>query len=420
MSDNNDKTLAVFDADFYPALVFVRALALRDVRVIVYSPVRSGMARWSRFTSECRACPDPEDRPLFLPWLRAQLRSKTICLVAPTSDRIAFYCAELRDEFSPEAQKFIPSLAMISQCLDKARFFHLCRTLAVGTPDSAAPASLEEALEDAERLGYPLVLKPKSHIGVGMQERGCIIENEAQLRERFKPYRLAVDYQEVASAFPQLAYPLMQQFVSKADEQAICISGFYDARTGVRAITLSQRCMAWPPDIGVSVEQISIIHPRAEQETLRLLEGLHYSGLFGLEMLVQGEQLLAIDFNPRGFGFMAFNVGLGHDLPWLWYQAVQGHGPASLATPPAGQHWVYGFPYHWRMLWALILGPQRGTTLHRWVKVIRAAPMPGLFSLRDPLPFFFNLFGFLRHPRSLLRLAIRKQMALRRQNGGNE
>ena len=51
-----------------------------------------------------------------------------------------------------------------------------------------------------------------------------------------------------------------------------------------------------------------------------------------LVLLVEGDGLLAIDLNPRAFGFMALDMALGNDLPWLWYQSTQ-HQVGPLESP---------------------------------------------------------------------------------------
>lgn len=241
-----------------------------------------------------------------------------------------------------------------------------------------------------------------------------MVANEQELRDQFHPYRLAPGFSGDSGSFPDLSLPLLQSFVPDADELTLCASGFCDAEHGMRAMMISERRMAWPPDIGVSVEQITVANPLVESAAIRLLAGLKLSGIFGVEMLVRGDDYLVNDLNPRGFGFMSFNQALGHDLPWMWYQATTGSVPEMAARPAAGQRWVIGLPFHWRMLWALLLGPARRNAMRRWLEMLTSSSLSGIFRLDDPLPALFNLLAVLRHPRSFVRDAVRKQLYLRR------
>lgn len=396
-----------------PALAFLRSLASRDVRTTVYSSSVTDMARWSRHARDCKPGPDPRDRGAFLPWLRGELRAGAIGHVAPTSDLIAFYCAELRDEFPACARRIIPTVQSIAECLDKRKLHDRCGTFKVGTLQVEAPGSADEAATAAARMGYPLFIKPRTHIGVGMAERGRVVANEQELRSQFRPYPLAPGYADDSRAFPDLSLPLLQSFVPDADELTLCATGFCDADHGLRAMMISERRMAWPPDIGVSVEQVTVANPQVESAAARLLAGMNLSGIFDIEMLVRGNDVLVNDFNPRGFGFMSFNQALGHDLSWLWYQASTGGVPDATARLPAGQRWILGVPFHWRMLWALLLGPDRPGALRRWREALRSPCKTGIFRLDDPLPALFDLLAVLRHPRSFVRDAVRKQLLLR-------
>lgn len=397
-----------------PALAFVRSLAGRGVPHTVYWSNFADMSRWSRHAGDRQRCPDPQDRGRFLPWLSERLKAGDFGHVAPTSDLIAFYCAELRDEFPASARRIIPTVQSITDCLDKRKLHEHCGTLNVGALHVEAPGSADEAAQAAARLGYPVFIKPRTHIGVGMAERGRVVSSEQELRDQFHSYHLAPGYSDESPTFPGLSLPLLQSFVPDADELTLCATGFCDAEHGLRAMMISERRMAWPPDIGVSVEQITVANPQVESAAIRLLAGLKLSGIFGIEMLVRRDQYLVNDLNPRGFGFMSFNHALGHDLPWMWYQASTGGVPEMAAPPAIGQRWIVGLPFHWRMMWALLLGPDRRKAMRRWLEVLASSYKTGIFALDDPLPALFNLLALLRHPRSFVRDAVRKQLLLRR------
>src|SRR5205823_6252973 len=116
----------------------------------LYSHRRWPVARLSRYCAGLGRCPELEDAAAFLPWLKEELRSGRIDLVAPTSDLIAFYAAELeRDE-------------AVLDCLFKDRFDAQCARHGFRTPWAAYPGTVEEARDLAPAFRYPALLKPKS------------------------------------------------------------------------------------------------------------------------------------------------------------------------------------------------------------------------------------------------------------------
>ena len=395
--------VAVFDLDSAPALEFVRSLGRRGVFVTAYAapnaPKGAGRSRWC---GALEACPPREDGR-FTEWLRGQLQSGAITHVAPTSDGIAWVCAELRDEFDPIVRRSIAPLADLITCLDKARFAEACQRLGLETPTIKRPTSLDEAVADAAALGYPVVIKPRSHIGVGVAERGGVIENEAQLLASFKRYRLAGADPRLGDLIPQLELPLLQEFIPSVRQQAYCVTGFRDADLGVTGCLSSVRTMVWPPEVGISAHQTTVDMPALKRLAKTLVDAILPVGMFGLELLRRGDRYCAIDLNPRGFGFMALNAAAGHDLAWAWYRAACGES-ITLEKPTAEVHrWRDPVPFHLLHWGALIGGPHRARELLAYRDALAHPSASASGSWSDPLPKLLATLRHLRHPRYVLR-----------------
>jgi len=93
----------------------------------------------------------------------------------------------------------------IETCLIKTRFAEACKRIGQAVPEAATAENLDGALAVAGRLGYPLLLKPKSHLVVGMHERGCVVESATELREKFKPYAVVKEHEPIAERYPECA-----------------------------------------------------------------------------------------------------------------------------------------------------------------------------------------------------------------------
>lgn len=394
--------VALFDNHWAPTLAFAYSLGQRGVPLHVYG--RGGAARWSRYCTVHRPAPPLEDADRFLPWLQDRVRSGEITRVAPTTDMVAYYISCLRDEFPSEVRRTIAPLAEIETALIKSRFSSACAAIGQPVPASLTPESLEEAVFAGHQLGYPLMMKPRSHLVVGSAERGYLIRDEAALRANFRPYGVAPGQSGLSERYPELRWPLLQRYLPSARRRVYSVSGFKDAEGGIVAASLSYKREQWPPDVGTSTVQVSARQQAVLSAGLRAIDGLVSCGIFELELVLDGKQLLAIDWNPRAFGFMNLDIALGHDLPWLWLCSTL--GPVAPLTGDApelaleAQHALLHFLRRLADRWAGRLKPPPferrapGRPRH-WISM--------LGHRSDPVPMILGHAKLLQHPRSLLK-----------------
>jgi len=388
--------VALFDNNWAPTMTFAWSLGRRGVPLHVYG---SGASGWSRYCTEKRSCPPPENTEIFLPWLRERLRSGEITRIAPTTDLIAYYCSLLREEFPEVVQRSIAPLAEIENALIKSRFCTACEAAGQPFPQIREPQTLEQALAAALELGYPLILKPKSHLGVGTAERGGLIHDEAQLRAQFHEYSIAPGQESLAARYPELRWPLLQRYIPSARSRVFSLTGVKDCDRGILTAALSYKSKQWPPDIGTSIAQMSHVDESIMQAALPVVDQLVSRGLFELELVVGDSQLLAIDWNPRAYGFIKLDVARGHDLPWLWMCSTL--GPVEpLTLPPEvepleARHTLLYFLKRAADLRLRGTARPREDEATKWISIMGHAA--------DPLPMLIGYLSMLRHPRSLIR-----------------
>lgn len=390
-----------------PTLSFAVSLGSRGVPLHVYG---SGAGRWSRYSSARFACPPVEDADRFLPWLRRRVRSGEIQRVAPTTDLIAFYVSMLREDFAPEVRRTIAPLVELERALIKPRFAAGCARVGQAVPVTEAPDNTEAGVASAERLGFPLMMKPKSHLVVG-DERGRLLKDMRELRELYRPYAIAPGRESLAERYPELRWPLLQKYVPAARTRVFSVTGYKDADSGIVALSLSCKRRQWPPDTGISTSQVSADEARILSCGIKTVDELVSCGIFELELIESGTQLLAIDLNPRAFGFIGLDIALGNDLPWLWLESTLRPLPAAppRVAQPQPIECRLPIPY----------------TLGRWINALfgvsaaehdpgpraRVIPMSGHWS--DPIPLLLATLQQLRHPGSLIRPYIRAAAAQR-------
>lgn len=393
--------VALFDNYWAPTLAFARSLGRRNVPLDIYG---KGATRWSRYRTRGGRCPPVEDAETFVPWLRERVRAGEIQRVAPTTDLVAYYTALLRDEFPENVQRTIPTLSEIETVLIKSRFSAACAEVGQAVPVTRAPTSLKAALNDARELGYPLILKPKSHIVVGAAERGALIHSEQELRERFHAYDPAPGQGGLAARYPELRWPILQRYVSSARSRVYSVSGFKDVDRGIVASAVSYKREQWPVDVGTSTVQVSARDEPILRAGLKAVDQIVTRGIFELELLSDHGRLMAIDLNPRAFGFINLDIALGNDLPWLWLQSTLGPvEPLAERTANVALEARHAPLYFLRHFadWRVLGGRRPAVERRNPARPRRRISIQGHWS--DPLPLLISHAVLLKHPRSLLR-----------------
>jgi len=387
--------VAVFDNYWATTLSFARSLGRKGVPLHFYG---NGAGRWSRYRTRRQQCPAVENTEVFLPWLRDKIRSGEISRIAPTTDLIAYYASVLREEFPPDVQRTIAPLSEIENCLIKTRF----ASGLAGQPmlSTAAPDSVCGAVSAAAQIGFPLILKPKSHLAVGSDERGHLIRDEADLLRHYRRYSVFPGQESIAAAYPELRWPLIQRYVPSASKRVYSVTGMKDADGGVLVPTVSYKREQWPPNVGVSTVQIAFEDDRILKAGLEIVNKLLSRGIFEVELLADNDVLYAIDLNPRGYGFLELDIARGADLPWLWYQSTfEAQRPSPVPLPTVSLEARHRFRH---LLNALTRPRQALRSERRDPERPRSSvSMVGHWS--DPLPMLLSNLQLLRHPRSLLR-----------------
>lgn len=395
--------VAIFDADAPPALAFVRSLGRAGVPVAIHGTHAWPVARFSRHATSFRIAPDPAEPDLFIPWLAREIVEGRIGIVAPTSDAVAYALAEVRDLFPTPVQRAIPTRTATHDALFKELFEQACARFRVATPWSLRAESVEEVLDRARELPYPVVLKPKSHVGVGIA-RGAVVRDERELRRALVPFSAPPGARGIFARHRGLEVPLVQEYVPRAIENLFSVSGLLDEGRAI-AWAGSRKIGQWPKALGVGLEFESWHDEEPLAVGVELAERLLGRGIFELELIrdPRDGRYLAIDLNPRAFGQIALDMARDRDLPLLWYRVAIGEAPAPLGAATKDARWMHSIPYGIERALALVRGSRVRTSSPPSVPRVDVVHDPD-----DPLPTLRFAAAMLRHPGGLVRPFLRK------------
>jgi hypothetical protein len=255
-------------------------------------------------------------------------------------------------------------------------------------------------------MGYPVVLKPRTHAGVGTI-RGSVARSPDELAIDFEPYRMAKGrHASVLARDTDVAMPIVQRYHDLGTVDVVSITGCLDVDGSLLALGHCRKVSQSPRRLGVGTMFEPMPEPPFAADAVDAVRAVLGSGLFELEVLVDRTtgEYWAIDLNPRAFGQISLDIALGNDLPQLWYESVTGANlPPSPPMHPAPEFWhdtassYVGFGVRFAR------GPHRRAILDHAIGRLRTPRVGAMFDRKDPLPGLVYGLRQLRHPRAFVR-----------------
>jgi predicted ATP-grasp superfamily ATP-dependent carboligase len=395
------------------------------VPITVFSHRRHPAGRYSRYAGRFDRSPDPQDTDEFIGWLVDQLSAGSIDLVAPTSDSLVFCVAEARARVAAttngQPSGHGPSADAIRDTLIKPRFSAAMQAAGYPTPEWATPTSLDGYRRFVNEVGFPVVLKPRSHVAIGTH-RGDVVHDDDALAATAKPYPIGDGHTAAHALDADLAWPMVQRYLPPDRIEVISVSGCLGRDGRLLAVGHSRKATMWPPHVGVGTEFDWLDEQPFTERAVDAVRHVIGSGLFELEVCHDrhtGESW-PIDLNPRGYGQMSLDIALGNDLPVLWYESVTGDTLPTIRRwrlrSQQARTWRLAVPYYVAQLFEITHGPHRLRALGSWFRNVASPSTGAVADIRDPLPSLVFSLLFLRHPGGLLRpLFQAKRRQLRRQ-----
>jgi len=172
---------------------------------------------------------------------------------------------------------------------DRERFQQLIDKLELIQPPNRTARSVEDAIEKAEEIGYPVVVRPSYVLGGRAME---IVFNEEDLRRYM---RNAV---QVSNDAPVLLDRFLDDAV-EVDVDAICdgedvlIGGVMQHIEQAGVHSGDSACSLPPYSLDADVQE------RLREQVRKMAFGLKVVGLMNTQFAVQGDKIFVLEVNPR-------------------------------------------------------------------------------------------------------------------------
>jgi carbamoyl-phosphate synthase large subunit len=216
------------------------------------------------------------------------------------------------------------SVDAIDRAEDRDRFDEVCRTIGARTPPNGIATSEAQALEIAERLGYPVLVRPSYVLG-GRAMR--IIYDAASLQRYFdEAVRASEAHPVLVDRFIEDAFEADVDALS--DGTDVVIGGIMQHIEGAGVHSGDSACVL-PPYLltGPVLEEIRDL-------TRRFALELGVVGLMNVQYAIKDDEVYVLEVNPRASRTVPFvSKATGMPLARLAARVMAGESLASLDVP---------------------------------------------------------------------------------------
>lgn len=193
---------------------------------------------------------------------------------------------------------------------DRKRFDAIARQLGIRQPENGTATSVDESVEIANRIGYPILVRPSYVLGGRAME---IVYDEAQLREYFERAALVSEDRPVLiDSFLEDAYEADVDAIS--DGTDVVIGGVMQHIEDAGIHSGDSACVL-PPYL-IDAADVEMMR----EHTVALAKALGVVGLINVQFAVKGGVVYVLEVNPRGSRTIPF-VSKAIGVPLASYAA---------------------------------------------------------------------------------------------------
>jgi predicted ATP-grasp superfamily ATP-dependent carboligase len=298
------RRVLVTDAGRSSAIAIMRSLGRRGWHVVAADADRGSPGFRSRYVGERLCHPDPAVDPsgAAAAVLEAAERS-AVDLIVPVTDELVLPLAAARDRLPAGCVLAVADDEGLAATGDKVATLELAQRIGVPTPPTAVVRTVDEALEAAPGLGWPVVVKPAV----------------SRLRTEAGIERFTVAYANDATE-------LADRMQAVGGRTAVLLQGYVPGEGhGVELLMAGGRPLAAfqhhrlrevPITGGASSFRESVeLDPGLLDASVRLLGALSWTGLAMVEFRVGAGGPSLMEVNGRIWGSLPLAVKAGMDFP---------------------------------------------------------------------------------------------------------
>ncbi len=427
--DTDMPDVLLTSSGFLGTLAAVRCFGQARLGSVVADAAHFGPASWSRFVSRRLKCPPDSQPERLLEWLLAFGQAHPGHVLCATSDESAWLYSKCRAELGRYFHMYQPSVEAVYSLLNKRRLYEIAAQEQVDFPRTWFPqseADLQSVLPDAQ---FPVLTKPVTQILHRTHTKGAVIDDPADVARFFRFMSRDMYQPELLAYDPSVACPMVQEFQPSSAAGIYSISGFIDESGTLLGVRGAMKILQRPRRLGVGLcFERADVKPALADAIARICQRVGYYGVFEVEFIHRDGKDLLIDFNPRFYGQMAFDIARGLPVPLMAYYAALGEWRTlnELADAAERQTNEETVAVHCnRIEFEIMLRAQRlsgGFTAQQvkfwrdWYNDHRGRIVHPIFDRDDWKPFASEItrqcIDYVRHPRAFIKSTMMKAVML--------
>ena len=399
-------------------LAAARCLGEKGVPLILVDAERFTPVAWSRYVVRREASPKVRPVARFVDALAAFGDRHPGHVLYPTSDDLAWTLAEREPVLRRSFRLLTPPFPSLVRVLDKRELYAACADVGVAVPETWFPERDADLERVAAAARFPVIIKPRAQVFFTSARKGVIVRSPLELASRYRDFLLANRYEAaIADERPHMARPMIQEL--HPGEPVYSVSGFCVPRRNLFVARGARKVLQWPRQAGVGIAFADAPLDAALAEGVRrLCSATGFFGVFEAEFVATGAGMRLIDFNPRLFNQVGFDVARGLPSPYFAYLLALGDTARLDAAVEEARAWrsdgratyEYGSMIAWTRVAERLAGRRAGRT-ESHTNAGNAAIVEAVMDGEDWLPGLVDhlrqLGTALVHPRSTLRAAAR-------------
>jgi predicted ATP-grasp superfamily ATP-dependent carboligase len=299
----------------------------------------------------------------------------------------------------------------------------VCASSGILTPRTWFPAGDDELAAIAKNASFPLIVKPRSQVLLSTMRKGRVVSSRDELAAAYVDFSRSHRHDSVLlRQRPELGQPMIQQFFAADHDSIYSVSGFSDYRHGLFVCRGAFKLAQWPRHAGVGIYFADApVNTGLAGRIRALCEAARFVGVFEAEFVNDGREPRLIDFNPRFFGQIGFDVARALPSPLFIYLAATDDVARLRAEVDEARAWTRSgemlYANRMAIAWTRVAERLVGrrsvirTTHGASTSLARPRVVDAVADWTDWVPSVLDsvqqVAGVLRHPRSVLRAAVR-------------
>jgi predicted ATP-grasp superfamily ATP-dependent carboligase len=410
----------LFLGDYYGTLAAARCLGDRGIDVALADESPWARTRASKHVRSFHKAPPLHDATRFMDWLCAGPAALRGRVLFPASDELVFLFAKYQDALREHYALFMPPFETIYRILNKQRLYEACARTGVSFPRTWFPRGEAELRALLAEIQIEVIIKPKTQIQLRTGAKAAEIPRGGDLVASFTSFVKENPYgPELVTYDADVVWPMVQAYHRSAATSIYSLAGFVDGSGRPPLVRASRKVLQRPRKLGIGLcFEGTTVRPDLVDKVGALCKDLGYVGMFEIEFIEHEDDFLLIDFNPRGYSQMAFEVARGLPLPYLNYLGAlgdeaglaDGHRLASAWSPRGKEAYCHELLLSFVIAGqsaSAVLGRERSEHWDSWVRERRGQLTDAVRSPGDLGPVLLDAARhgreLLRHPRSFLR-----------------